>query len=148
MVSRCLLFRGFTVFTVINFFLGGGVWGLFLNIAIFPISFLFLFVEDESIDGDSPEHIKWIYDRALERAQEYNISGVTYQLTQGKSFLKVFFFFKCILGLCCNYISGLSKEASFDKTHTYLHVEWCSLCFFWMMILVFICKHFSSGIFH
>ena len=44
----------------------------------------FFIQEDESIDGDNPDHIKWIYDRALERAQEYNISGVTYQLTQGK----------------------------------------------------------------
>ncbi|XP_054719605.1 NEDD8-activating enzyme E1 catalytic subunit-like [Uloborus diversus] len=39
--------------------------------------------KDESIDGDNPEHIKWIYDKALERADEYKIPGVTYRLTQG-----------------------------------------------------------------
>lgn len=39
--------------------------------------------KDVSIDGDDPEHTKWIYDRALKRAEEYHISGVTYRLTQG-----------------------------------------------------------------
>ncbi|KAF8771857.1 NEDD8-activating enzyme E1 catalytic subunit like protein [Argiope bruennichi] len=37
---------------------------------------------DTSIDGDDPEHVRWIYERALERAAEYNIPGVTYRLTQ------------------------------------------------------------------
>ncbi|CAG5120245.1 unnamed protein product, partial [Candidula unifasciata] len=35
------------------------------------------------IDGDDPKHIKWIFDKSQERAHEYNISGVTYRLTQG-----------------------------------------------------------------
>ena len=35
------------------------------------------------VDGDNPNHIKWIYDKALERSKEYNIKGVTYRLTQG-----------------------------------------------------------------
>nr|XP_042900516.1 NEDD8-activating enzyme E1 catalytic subunit [Parasteatoda tepidariorum] len=39
--------------------------------------------KDEAIDGDDPQHVKWIYEKALERAAEYNISGVTYRLTQG-----------------------------------------------------------------
>lgn len=38
---------------------------------------------DMAIDGDDPDHIKWIYDRAAERAAQYNISGITYRLTQG-----------------------------------------------------------------
>ncbi|XP_078596881.1 NEDD8-activating enzyme E1 catalytic subunit-like isoform X2 [Branchiostoma floridae x Branchiostoma japonicum] len=41
------------------------------------------FGEDIGIDGDDPAHIKWIYDKALERAEKYGISGVTYRLTQG-----------------------------------------------------------------
>ena len=36
------------------------------------------------IDGDDPAHIKWIHDKALARAEEYGIQGVTYRLTQGK----------------------------------------------------------------
>ncbi|KAA0193052.1 NEDD8-activating enzyme E1 catalytic subunit [Fasciolopsis buskii] len=35
------------------------------------------------IDGDSPEHIQWIYEQSLKRAQEYGISGVTLRLVQG-----------------------------------------------------------------
>ena len=34
------------------------------------------------IDGDDPQHITWILEKANERASQYNISGVTYRLTQ------------------------------------------------------------------
>ena len=37
-----------------------------------------------AIDGDDPDHIKWILDKSLERASEFNITGITYRLTQGK----------------------------------------------------------------
>ncbi len=35
------------------------------------------------LDKDDPEHITWLYQKALARAQEFNIPGVTYALTQG-----------------------------------------------------------------
>ncbi|KAI9343740.1 hypothetical protein DFJ73DRAFT_841197 [Zopfochytrium polystomum] len=35
------------------------------------------------VDGDDPEHLKWILDTASKRAAEFNIPGVTYTLTQG-----------------------------------------------------------------
>lgn len=35
------------------------------------------------LDNDDPEHITWLYKKALARAHEFNISGVTYSLTQG-----------------------------------------------------------------
>lgn len=35
------------------------------------------------LDTDDPEHITWLYQRASKRAQEFNIPGVTYSLTQG-----------------------------------------------------------------
>lgn len=38
---------------------------------------------DIKLDNDDPEHIKWLYTAALARAKEFNISGVTYSLTQG-----------------------------------------------------------------
>jgi NEDD8-activating enzyme E1 catalytic subunit len=38
---------------------------------------------DVQIDGDNPNHIHWIYEKSLERAQHYNIDGVTYRKTQG-----------------------------------------------------------------
>lgn len=35
------------------------------------------------LDKDDPEHVTWLYNKALTRAQEFNIPGVTYSLTQG-----------------------------------------------------------------
>ena len=39
--------------------------------------------QGEDFDADCEEHMKWVYERAKERAQQYGIPGVTYQLTQG-----------------------------------------------------------------
>ena len=44
----------------------------------------FPMLEGISIDGDNPDHIVWIYEKTLERADEFGIQGVTYRLTQGK----------------------------------------------------------------
>uniref|UniRef100_A0A8C9TV71 NEDD8-activating enzyme E1 catalytic subunit n=1 Tax=Scleropages formosus TaxID=113540 RepID=A0A8C9TV71_SCLFO len=41
------------------------------------------FGEDVPLDGDNPEHIKWVFQKSQERASEFNITGVTYRLTQG-----------------------------------------------------------------
>ena len=38
---------------------------------------------DIPIDGDDPAHIKWLYERSLDRSNEFGIQGVTYRLTQG-----------------------------------------------------------------
>lgn len=35
------------------------------------------------LDGDDPQHIGWIYEKAMERALQFNITGVTYRLVQG-----------------------------------------------------------------
>jgi len=39
--------------------------------------------DDEKVDGDNPVHIKWIFAKASERANQFGIRGVTYRLTQG-----------------------------------------------------------------
>ena len=39
--------------------------------------------KDDTLDTDDPEHITWLYQTALERAKQFNISGVTYSMTQG-----------------------------------------------------------------
>lgn len=39
--------------------------------------------KDESFDSDNLDHISWIYQIALDRAKEFSIPGVTFQLTQG-----------------------------------------------------------------
>lgn len=37
----------------------------------------------DTLDTDDPEHITWLFQKALARAKEYNIEGVTYSMTQG-----------------------------------------------------------------
>jgi hypothetical protein len=37
----------------------------------------------KKIDGDDPEHLKWLFSTATARAAEFSITGVTYSLTQG-----------------------------------------------------------------
>ena len=39
--------------------------------------------KDVALDTDDPEHITWLYQKALARAQEFGIQGVTYSMTQG-----------------------------------------------------------------
>ena len=48
-----------------------------------PHGHLATIIEDVAIDGDDPTHIQWIFEKAEERADQYNIRGVTYRLTQG-----------------------------------------------------------------
>eukprot|EP00249_Psilotum_nudum_P002700 c15822_g1_i1 orf=405-1733(-) len=37
----------------------------------------------QTFDADNPDHMKWVYEQALKRAEIFSISGVTYSLTQG-----------------------------------------------------------------
>ena len=48
------------------------------------MAFVYFSEGDEPIpiDGDDPAHITWIYEKAMERASQYSIQGVTYRLTQ------------------------------------------------------------------
>lgn len=41
------------------------------------------FGEGTTLDGDDHKHVSWVYDKALERAQQFNIEGVTFRLTLG-----------------------------------------------------------------
>lgn len=35
------------------------------------------------MDTDDPEHVGWLFEKASRRAQEFQIEGVTWSLTQG-----------------------------------------------------------------
>lgn len=39
--------------------------------------------KDELFDSDNLEHISWIYQKALERADQFHIHGITFQMAQG-----------------------------------------------------------------
>lgn len=41
------------------------------------------FSTDKKLDNDDPEDIEWLYQKALARANEFKIEGVTWSLTQG-----------------------------------------------------------------
>jgi len=41
------------------------------------------FGEGVAIDGDNPQHVRWLFEKSQERANNYSITGVTYRLTQG-----------------------------------------------------------------
>lgn len=36
-----------------------------------------------TLDGDDPQHVLWVFERAQERATQYSIGGLTYRLVQG-----------------------------------------------------------------
>lgn len=36
-----------------------------------------------ALDGDDPQHVMWVYEKAQERARQYNIAEVSYRLVQG-----------------------------------------------------------------
>ncbi len=50
-------------------------------------------------DTDNPDHMNWLYERALSRAQEFNIEGVTLKKTQVSKKLVIYgsFFKKYVL---------------------------------------------------
>uniref|UniRef100_A0A1Q3F3G9 NEDD8-activating enzyme E1 catalytic subunit n=1 Tax=Culex tarsalis TaxID=7177 RepID=A0A1Q3F3G9_CULTA len=38
---------------------------------------------DVSLDGDDPQHLTWVYEKAQDRANTFNITGLSYRLVQG-----------------------------------------------------------------
>lgn len=38
---------------------------------------------DAELDGDDPQHVSWVYEKAQERANSFNITGLSYRLVQG-----------------------------------------------------------------
>jgi len=62
-----------------------GVLKWLLRSDVMVVIMLMCASETVAIDGDDPHHLDWIYQRSLERAEEFRITGLTYRLTQGRS---------------------------------------------------------------
>jgi len=64
------------------------IWEIFARYIVYQLRCLSLCI-DVPIDGDNPDHITWIYEKAQERADEFGIQGVSYRLTQGRNLFTV-----------------------------------------------------------
>ncbi|CAG8559186.1 6374_t:CDS:2 [Acaulospora morrowiae] len=101
---------------------------------------------DEKMDTDDPTHIQWIYETALSKAKEFNISGVTYSLTQGvvKNIIPAIASTNAVIAAACcneafkiittsqpflnNYMMYTGNEGVYTHTFEYEKKPDCPVC--------------------
>ncbi|KAI5801616.1 hypothetical protein DFH27DRAFT_63006 [Peziza echinospora] len=101
---------------------------------------------DKKMDTDDPVHIQWLYEKALERAREFNIPGVTYTMTQGvvKNIIPAIASTNAIIAASCcneafkiatnsnpylnNYMMYTGNEAVYTYTFEHERKPDCPVC--------------------
>ncbi|KAF2437336.1 NEDD8-activating enzyme E1 catalytic subunit [Karstenula rhodostoma CBS 690.94] len=83
--------------------------------------------KEMTLDTDDPEHITWLFQKALKRAKEFNIPGVTYSMTQGvvKNIIPAIASTNAIVAAsCCNEAFKILTNANpflgFPETDGYM----------------------------
>jgi len=82
---------------------------------------------DDTLDTDDPDHITWLYHKALTRTHEFNIPGVTYAMTQGvvKNIIPAIASTNAIVAAsCCNeafkIVTGTNPALGFPGMNNYM----------------------------
>lgn len=102
--------------------------------------------QGEEFDADNQDHMKWVFERATERAKQYGIPGVTYQLTQGvvKNIIPAIASTNAIVSAACvlealktvtmcssglnNYMMYMGSQGIYTYTVAYEKDEACPVC--------------------
>uniref|UniRef100_A0A3B5BC35 NEDD8-activating enzyme E1 catalytic subunit n=1 Tax=Stegastes partitus TaxID=144197 RepID=A0A3B5BC35_9TELE len=86
------------------------------------------FGDDVTLDGDDPAHIQWVFEKSLERAAEFNITGVTYRLTQAACATEVFKIATSAYTPLNNYMVFNDVDGLYTYTFEAERKENCSAC--------------------
>ena len=101
---------------------------------------------DEDFDPDVESHMKWVFEKATARAQEFGIPGVTYQLTQGvvKNIIPAIASTNALIAAACtlealklvtlcsaglnNYMMYVGTDSIYTLTSSYEKDTSCPVC--------------------